>query len=473
MYAQQINADRNNSYEKTKPKNGIRKYTLELYVLFSLSKFPSMMNDFSIKAEYFSNEERYQYFQKLHDLHKSGFEFGNVQHNIGHIVRQAGLDAHLIDLIEGHPVSNESQARSYLIQYLERYKTEQALIEFKKLILASLETEMSFGTLKNRIGRFADAIQDEASGETSHQSKSLYDILKKGIDKREEHLIKGTPIATTTGFKSLDKFLAGGLRPGDLHFFVAGGGTGKSTLAMQLAHNIVEKTGDYVIYFQAEMSEDQIADIGAMALMQRSMREMPTHQDIEVGRRGLLTQDYTKRIIVYDRTSLDTEYIMSAIRSEMRSRPIAAVIVDHVGFWKEAEWGNKLGDEIAQRTFAVKACKFIARELKVPIISLSHTNREVFKLRPGQWPRMDMIAGSSEIERAADSVHMIIREEATSRNISFCLKARVSGRSHADFVFFEYDPKTQKYTEHMPTPEELLLFREQGEKSDRSERFRR
>src|SRR5262245_8241109 len=61
--------------------------------------------------------------------------------------------------------------------------------------------------------------------------------------------------AVPTGFKPLDRFVGGGFRPGDLVLVGGAQSVGKTTLALQMARNIVSSTQAICVYFCFEHTE--------------------------------------------------------------------------------------------------------------------------------------------------------------------------------------------------------------------------
>src|SRR5687768_3377749 len=88
-------------------------------------------------------------------------------------------------------------------------------------------------------------------------SDTVLGKLISGIDARSA----GAPTADTvpTGFASLDKILAGGLRRRDLVVLAGDVGSGKSALALGIAIRAAG-TGVPTLYFSGEMSPDRVME---------------------------------------------------------------------------------------------------------------------------------------------------------------------------------------------------------------------
>lgn len=424
----------------------IHKVFLENYVLYGFSRFPNMLKDYPIKPEHFTSQERRIYFEQLSDL-IGKFEFGAAQHNIAHVTRLAGLSEKLMNDILGHPVSNESQNREFAIRLLEENKLADILESINNLGAKSLKSDRPGSAFCAHIERL---VKDKVSGDSSiesAESKSYFEILERGLDRKEESILTGTPQFLSSGFKNYDRFMAGGFRNSGLYVVVAAGGVGKTTFVGQIAQNIVrDSEDDVVVYFQSEMDEFGIGDLGSMALMQRSMRESPTLSDIEFARKELEKREYLKRIHIYDRSRLDTDYVVGTLNFETRRFPVKFVIVDHVGFWKENSIYSAPGNENSERSFAIKTLKTVAKDYRLPVLALSHSTREALKLTEGQSMTMAMISWSSEFERLADSVIGMTREP-TGVNSIVTMKSRFGGAPNGSKFNLVYNPQTQLFVE--------------------------
>lgn len=89
------------------------------------------------------------------------------------------------------------------------------------------------------------------------------DNSKRGVDKKQSRLVKIKDIKTTvenrfsTGSSEMDRVLGGGIVPGSLTLLGGDPGIGKSTLLLQVASHISQKSGD-VLYVTGEESAKQL-----------------------------------------------------------------------------------------------------------------------------------------------------------------------------------------------------------------------
>ncbi len=193
----------------------------------------------------------------------------------------------------------------------------------------------------------------------------------------------------STGLKSLDEMLDGGLYPG-LYVVGANSSLGKTTLVLQIADNIA-KHGDGVIFFTLEMSSNElIAKILSRMSFERGGKALGKTT------RGVLLGEYTpeeEKILSAAMTELGERrdfYMSEGVGdigvSEVRRRvekyaesnggKAPVVIIDYLQIL--APYSVKYTDK--QNTDKnILELKRMSRDLEIPIIGVSSFNRENYR----------------------------------------------------------------------------------------------
>ncbi|MBX3490878.1 DnaB-like helicase C-terminal domain-containing protein [Parvibaculum sp.] len=229
----------------------------------------------------------------------------------------------------------------------------------------------------------------------------------------------GRPTGLSTYLPSLDA-MTGPLRAGGL--FIVGGATsmGKSALAQQIVFENAQNfrvdeagtriEGARVLLFSNEMSAD---DVVARLIAQLSGVPADRISD------GRFTEAEFARISdaqdaidtlpfwIDDTRGLKIAQLRARARLARRRHKIDLVVVDHL-HWVKAN-DPRLGRE-ERIDQVVEEHKAMAGELGIPVIALAHLNREAMK-RVNRRPQLSDFMGSSAIEKAADSVVFVHREE--------------------------------------------------------------
>ena len=152
-----------------------------------------------------------------------------------------------------------------------------------------------------------------------------------------------------TGISILDKQLSGGLRGGSLTVIAARPGMGKTSLALQIAGNIVN-SGSCVFFFTLEMTKDSVK-----TQMKKQGYESPGNN-----------------MIVYDEPNISVEYIMQKATG---SEKVDAIFVDYITLMRGRI--NKLVSGKKEVEEIVGDLKYLAEKLDVPIVVVSQLSRTV------------------------------------------------------------------------------------------------
>lgn len=254
---------------------------------------------------------------------------------------------------------------------------------------------------------------------------SLETILAESFDRLDElHKDKGKIRGIPTGFKDMDKILAG-LQRSDLFILAARPSMGKTALALNLAHNVALKANEPVLMFSLEMSKEQLVD---------RMLAMESGVDAWALRTGNLTDaDFEKighamgalseaQIYIDDTPGITVSELRTKARREAHQHPLGLIIVDYLQLMSGgAKFGGE-GNRVQEISEISRGLKGIARELNVPLIALSQLSRSVESRSP-QIPQLADLRESGSIEQDADVVAFIYREdyynpETDRRNIT-------------------------------------------------------
>lgn len=254
---------------------------------------------------------------------------------------------------------------------------------------------------------------------------SLETILAESFDRLDElHKDKGKIRGIPTGFKDMDKILAG-LQRSDLFILAARPSMGKTALALNLAHNVALEANEPVLMFSLEMSKEQLVD---------RMLSMESGVDAWALRTGNLTDaDFEKighamgtlseaQIYIDDSPGITVSELRTKARREAHQHPLGLIIVDYLQLMSGgAKFGGD-GNRVQEISEISRGLKGIARELNVPLIALSQLSRSVESRSP-QIPQLADLRESGSIEQDADVVAFIYREdyynpETDRRNIT-------------------------------------------------------
>jgi replicative DNA helicase len=233
---------------------------------------------------------------------------------------------------------------------------------------------------------------------------SLLENLVAQIDARSG----SAPALDTvpTGFASLDRMLAGGLRRKDLVVLAGDVGSGKSALGLGIA---IRAAGAAVptMYFSGEMGPERVLE-RALAL--------EGHAAIDDLRQGRL-DDSTRALVgaaalrlrhspLVVRPLLGTDF--DEVRSALDIVPRRQLlVVDSLELTAPPRPAARLQERIA---LAIRALKALAVERDLVVLVLAQLPG-LRAIRPDPRPTLDDLGGFGAVKQNADVVLMIYREE--------------------------------------------------------------
>ena len=260
-----------------------------------------------------------------------------------------------------------------------------------------------------------------AQRQTSNKFTNAADMMHVAIEHIERlHKNKNSVTGVATGFRSLDTMTAG-LHPGNLILIAGRPGHGKTSLAMNIATNVILRNeSKAVAFFSMEMAKEDIA----MRLI--SCQAGISMQKVRSG--YFKRENWTDLTTAASRLSDTSLYIddtgnLSVLDIRGRTRRLAndlrlkrktlsLVIIDYLQLMRGASRrAENRQQEVAEIS---RGLKFLARDLGIPVIALSQLSRRVEdKARTDGRPQLSDLRDSGSLEQDADVVAFIFREAAS------------------------------------------------------------
>jgi replicative DNA helicase len=270
------------------------------------------------------------------------------------------------------------------------------------------------------------ALNDETS-QNDQGPKSMKENVRDALDQIHELSNRsGGLIGESTGFKDLDNKLLG-IQKGDLIVVAGRPSMGKTSLAMNIAENVLlnDESDGAVLIFSLEMPRT--------ALTTRLLSSMTKINQQNV-RSGMLKDDEMKAIfqqseklknmpLWIDDSSLLTpmELRAKARRLARTENGLSLIVVDYLQLMQLPISSENRVNQISEISRSLKS---LAKELNVPVIALSQLNRAVEK-RDNKRPIMADLRDSGAIEQDADVILFIYRDEVYNEDSDHGNKAEI------------------------------------------------
>lgn len=229
----------------------------------------------------------------------------------------------------------------------------------------------------------------------------LYDKLQR-ISGDDKNQYVGIP----SGFSALDS-LTTGLNRTDLILLAARPAMGKSTFVMNIATNVA-KQGHAVAVFSLEMSREQLISrmLSADALIQGSQLRTGNLSVDEWTKVAVSAQNIARMPMYIDDSAGIT---VAEMKAKLRRVPnLGLVVIDYLQLMSS---GRRIDNRVQEVSEITRNLKVMAKELDVPIITLSQLSRSPDKRTGDHRPVLSDLRESGSIEQDADLVMFLYRDE--------------------------------------------------------------
>ena len=232
---------------------------------------------------------------------------------------------------------------------------------------------------------------------------------------------EGGVTGIATHYQGLDQITTG-LKQGQLIVLAARPGVGKTTLALNIAHNVTMRSKLPVLIFSLEMTNLELL-----------LRLVCADSYLESSKiqKGYINQKDMKKI--YDSCSrlyasqlyLDDSATLNSWELKQRARRLASnlktqekklglIIVDYLQLMTESTRFENRQLEVSNISRTLKS---IAKELELPVLAVSQMNRAIEQRGKDYRPQLSDLRESGAIEQDADIVIFIHREEIYNKDI--------------------------------------------------------
>ena len=255
-------------------------------------------------------------------------------------------------------------------------------------------------------GLFFNLTGDAKSGKMIQLKSCLLESLKE-LEKIGEG--GGEAVGLSTGYAQLDKFFLG-MRSGQLIVLAARPGMGKTALALNIASNVCEQSGQPVAIFSLEMDAKELSmrllSSRAKVDSKKIRTKNYTAEDLKI-MGGAIQELASYPIFINDSGNTTVVDIQSQCRKLLNEYGLGLVIVDYLQLMSSYQKHSSREQEIAEMS---RTLKLMARELGCPVLTMSQLNRGV-ESRPNKRPNNSDLRESGAIEQDADIVAFVYRDE--------------------------------------------------------------
>ena len=324
--------------------------------------------------------------------------------------------------IANESIGSAAAARGYAEKVISGWVDRSAGDVYTKALSGELDRDSAIRALMNL-----------DSGKDRFEC-TIQQALKSALQDMEEAQEAGGGLrGITTGLADLDRHL-GGWHRGDLIVIGARPAMGKTALMLHHA----QRCGVPLGVVSSEQPSYQIAQRHVASLGKVSLANI---------RQGKIGENEMKAMIIangklkdywlLDRSSPSVTDVERTARRWYHRHGIKILFVDYIQ--RIRGQGDRRHEQVGD---VVRSLKTLARDLDIPVVALAQVSREVEK-RQNRRPTMADLADSSEIEKEADQVITLYRDEVYNEDSPDKGKAELSicknrhgyiGTVHAEWI---------------------------------------
>jgi replicative DNA helicase len=312
--------------------------------------------------------------------------------------------------------------------HVEHYaRIVQGKSTLRKLIAAGNEiTRLGFQEAE-KVDNILDVAQQRIYAVSQSQMKQNFTTIKSVLADTFERIAElhdndGTLLGLPTGYTQLDNLLAG-LQKSDLIILAARPSMGKTTFALDIARSVATSAKQPVGIFSLEMSKEQLVSrllastAGVDLWKLRTGKLSDADFDKLNAAIGVLSE---APLYIDDTPGATINEIRTKARRLQSEKGVSLLVIDYLQLMSGSHTASD--NRVQEVSEISRSLKGIARELNVPVISLSQLSRAVESRTP-QIPQLSDLRESGSIEQDADVVMFIYREgvydpESPRKNIA-------------------------------------------------------
>ena len=351
-------------------------------------------------------------------LHKLIFKEMQLMMNFG-----SAIDAvTLLDRLEKHSEFNNNDGKVYLISLAENCPAVSNAKSYAKIVADKYQLRMLINASRANIDDATEGAEDTSILLDAAEQR-LFDIRNtnqsSGLEKISSVILQtfnrlddlnrdadSSTRAIPTGIGDLDRMITG-LNRSDLIILAARPGMGKTSFALNIARNVACKSKKTVAFFSLEMPKEQLASrlLSSEALVGGTKMRTGKLSD-EEWQRLIPASDVLKNSELYlDDTSTIT---ITEMKSRLRRlKQVDLVIIDYLQLMTS---GRRIENRVQEVSAITRNLKIMAKELNVPVITLSQLSRASEQRSGDHRPQLSDLRESGSIEQDADIVLFLYRE---------------------------------------------------------------
>lgn len=367
-----------------------------------------------VRADCFYADPHRRMFTAIQELYESGTR-GIDPVTLGHELErrndlaEIGGAPYIVQVIESvpHAAHAEYYAKIVYDRWMQRTLIEACTHTLRDAYHGQDHVDELVAKAERRVFEIAERQQNIDKFALSDILKDTFERIFSRMDQ------EGSLSGLHTGFSGLDE-LTSGFQSSELLVLAARPSMGKTALVCNFALSVAGE-GNGALIFSLEQSSLELAErflaiegkIDGHKLRQGELDEVEQYQ---LDQASLKLREHP--LFIDDTAGRTVSQIAAVSRRLKRRHPeLSLIIIDYLQLIESDESANRSITREQQISTITRRLKFLAKDLKVPVIALAQLNRSV-EQREDKRPRLADLRESGAIEQDADIVMFLHRPEA-------------------------------------------------------------
>lgn len=363
-----------------------------------------------IKADCFYSDANRRMFAAIHDMFEGGIR-GIDAVTLAHELEKrgdlevVGGPTYILKVMESvpHAAHAEYYARIVRTKFLQRTLIESCTESLREAYHGQDDIDEILMKAERRIFNISEE-------QENIDQIGISSILEEAFERIFERMDQeGTISGLHTGFHGLDNFTSG-FQPTELIVLAARPSMGKTALVCNHALAVAQANAS-VLLFSLEQSKVELAE--RLLCIQAKVSGHKLRQgDLDEFEQATLMEASNELrelpIFIDDTAGRTMTQIAAVARRTKRRYGLGIVIIDYLQLIESEDSNTPREQQISSIT---RRLKFLAKDLRIPVIALAQLNRGV-EQREDKRPRLSDLRESGAIEQDADIVMFLHRPEA-------------------------------------------------------------
>lgn len=385
-----------------------RTYNIEQQLLYVLFTNGYLITKCPLNPDDFGNETNRIIYQSMIEVDQQNkpIDIISIAEHIENRYRSVDME-YLGNLFEkGVGVSGSFD--NYVNMIRETSRTNKA-----KQIAFNLQSQLEENF--NDYDPIQSAIKALMEVDSNKQSfdKTIKECLEAGLKLVQEAHEQGGLVGITTGLKDLDETI-GGYHKSDLYVFGARPAMGKTAFLFCSALANDQVTG--IISAEQGHAQAGLRFISISGSVHSQNMRSANLNESEWSRITAGTvKAQSKKIFLNDEPGITITNLIKQARLWKFNNNLEILFVDYI---QKIKGTNPNAKKYEQVTEVVGALKQLARELNIPVVALAQVKRDV-DTRSDKRPKLGDMSDASEIEKEADCIFTLYRDEVYDEHSNY------------------------------------------------------